>query len=107
MNPKILFLILLGIAVTLEVAGDVFFKKWVISSRAALLAVGLLLYFMGTTFWAFSLKHEHLSVAISFFTVVNLLAVSALGIYLFNEQLSMTNKLGIILGIISVILLLK
>ncbi len=106
MNSKILFLILLGMAVALEVAGDVFFKKWTLSNRSLLLAIGLVVYFAGTIFWAFSLKHEYLANAIGIFTILNLIAVSLIGLYLFKEDLSLVNKIGIVLGIVSVAFLI-
>lgn len=107
MNPKLIFLILTGAAVALEVVGDVFFKKWSLSNRWMLLAIGLAVYFAGTIFWAFSLKHEYLANAIGVFTILNLIAVSLIGIYLFKEDLSVVNKIGIVLGVASVALLLR
>ena len=70
---KLLFFGLIGLAVILEVIGDILFKKWSISSKNALLIVGLLIYFIGTIFWAVSLKYEYLSKAISVFTILNLI----------------------------------
>jgi len=55
---KIIFLGLIALAVALEVLGDILFKNWSISSRNALLYFGLLSYFLGSVFWAFSLRYE-------------------------------------------------
>ncbi|MCX6723027.1 MAG: hypothetical protein NT094_03055, partial [Candidatus Staskawiczbacteria bacterium] len=96
---------LIIIAVLLEVGGDIFFKKWSIGNKNIFLMVGLLLYFTGTVFWAFSLKYEFLSKSIFVFTVLNLVLVIAAGTIIFGEKLSLTNKIGIITGIISIILL--
>jgi multidrug transporter EmrE-like cation transporter len=109
MNPslstKLAFFGLIIIGVLLEVAGDVFFKKWALEHKNVLLYIGLLIYFSGAIFWALSLKFEYLSRAISIFTILNLIIAVLAGVLFFKENLSITNKLGIALGIISVILL--
>ena len=103
--PKLIFFALIAIAVVLEVVGDVFFKKWALGSQHFLLALGLLIYFIGTVFWAVSLKYEYLAKAISIFTVLNLIIVVLVGVLYFQENLSLANKIGIALGIASVILI--
>lgn len=102
---KLLFFGLIILAVGLEVIGDVFFKKWSLENRNVLLVIGLAIYFIGTIFWAVSLKYEYLSKAISVFTVLNLVIVSLVGVLYFNEDLSLVNKIGIAVGIVSVILI--
>jgi|SRR3989344_6426650 len=102
---KFIFLVLIALAVSLEVVGDILFKKWSLDSRNVFLYVGLLIYFTGTIFWAVSLKYEYLSKAISVFTVFNLIIVVLVGVLYFKEDLSLINKVGIGLGILSVILI--
>ena len=63
---------------------------------------GLAIYFAGAAFWAVSLKYESLSKAISVFTVLNLVAVVLAGTLFFHENLTLVNKIGIVLGIISI-----
>lgn len=101
---KFLFFGLMALAVAFEVFADVLFKKWAIENKNILLAIGLLIYFVGTIFWAFSLKYEFLSKAISIFTVLNLIVVVLVGVIMFKENLSLVNKIGIGLAILSVIL---
>lgn len=102
---KLIFLGLIALAVALEVIGDVLFKKWSIDSKNVLLIFGLFIYFIGTIFWAISLKYEYLSKAISIFTVLNLIIIALVGVLYFKEDLSLINKIGIVLGISSVILI--
>jgi len=64
-----------------------------------------LIYFIGSVFWAISLKYEYLSKAISVFAVLNLIIVVLVGVLYFKEDLSLINKIGIGLGILSVILI--
>jgi len=102
---KFIFFGLIALAVALEVLADVFFKKWSLDSKNMLLYVGLLFYFIGTIFWAISLKYDFLSKAVSVFTVLNLIIVVLVGVIYFKENLSLINKIGIGLGILSVILI--
>jgi len=102
---RLLFFSIIFLAVFLEVIGDIFFKKWAVESRHLLLIVGLLIYFIGSVFWAVSLKYESLSKAIVIFTVLNLIVVVLVGVLYFKEDLSWINKIGIGLGIVSVFLL--
>lgn len=94
MNAKFIFLLLVGLAVLLGIIADVLFKSWALRHRTILLTIGLLLYFTGTVFWAISLRYEYLSRAVSFFTVLNMLAVVLAGVFFFQEQLSLVNKIG-------------
>jgi multidrug transporter EmrE-like cation transporter len=100
-----IFLGLVGAAVGLEIVADILFKKWALGGKSLILALGLALYFAGTVLWAYSLKYEYLSKAITVFTVLNLAFVALAGVVFFNEQLSFVNKLGILLGLVSVALL--
>lgn len=105
MNPKVIFMILITIGVILEVFGDVFFKKWSISGKTGVLVLGLLIYFTGAYFWAISLKYEGLAVAAAIFTIMNMVLAALIGVLYFNEDLSLMNKVGIGLGILSVVFL--
>jgi len=105
LSPKQAFLLLIAVAVVFEIVADVLLKRWAIANRWPILAVGLFLYFVGTVFWAFSLRYEHLSRAIVVFTVVNLVVITFVGVLLFQEKLTLWNKIGIGLGTVSVLLL--
>ena len=81
---KYIFLLLITLAVALEVFADVLFKKWAIENKNYLLAIGLIVYMVGTTFWAYSLRYGHLSRAISIFAVLNLIILVSVGIIFFK-----------------------
>lgn len=104
-SSKLIFLFLIALAVGLEVFADIFFKKWSLENKQVVLYLGLVFYFVGTVFWAISLKYEYLSKAVSVFTIINLIAVVLVGIIYFKEDLSLINKVGILLGIISIALI--
>ena len=105
MNPKLVALLLILIAVIIESVADILLKKWSIQNKNILLIIGLGIYFIGTLFWAFSLKYDYLSKAISMFTILNLIIIILVGVLFFKENISLINKVGIGLGIISVILM--
>ncbi len=99
------FIGLLILAVAIEVLADIFFKRWVIEEKNAWFIIGMVIYVIGTCFWAFSLKYDYLSKAASIFNILNLIALVLVGVVLFKEDLSLANKIGIGLGILSVLLL--
>ncbi len=99
------FLVLIFLAVVFEVVADVSFKFAHLQSRHLWLWLGVGLYTIGTVIWAFSLRYEFLSKAISIFTVLNLIAVILVGVLFFQEQLSLLNKVGVGLGVLAVILM--
>ena len=105
LSLKIMFFVLIIFGVLFEVTGDIFFKKWGLGNRNYFLAFGLIVYFVGSLFWAISLKYEFLSKAVSIFTVLNLILVVLAGVIIFKEDLSLVNKVGIGLGILSVVLI--
>jgi len=105
MSYNVVFMGLVLAAATLEVVADIFLKKWSLGNNSYLLVMGLLFYFIGTIFWAVSLKYEFLSRAISVFTVFNFCAVVIVGLVIFKEDISLINKIGIGMGILSIILI--
>ncbi len=102
---KIIFFSLIIIAVSFEIFADVLFKKWANSNRFYFILIGLIIYLIGTLFWAFSLRYEFISKAGSIFVLLNLIGLSLVGLLIFNEKLSVLNWIGIFLGLISILLI--
>lgn len=102
---KIIFLSLISAAVLVETMADVLFKKWAGSNNLWLFVVAMVVYLIGTAFWAMSLKYDFLSRAVSVFTILNMILVTLAGVLIFKEQLSLINKIGFCLGTISIVLL--
>lgn len=102
---KLIFFILIILATAFEVVGDILFKKWSIDGKGVIFIIGLIIYTIGTILWGLSLKYELLSKAISVFTILNLIVIVLVGVLYFKEDLSLINKIGIGLGILSVILI--
>ncbi len=105
MYLKLTFWILILLGTALEIAGDIFFKKWALEHRPMLLAFGLFIYAIGSLFWALSLRYEVLSKAISIFTILNLVIVAFVGVIFFQEHISTVSKIGILLGLVSIALI--
>ncbi len=102
---KTIFFVLVILAAVLEASADVILKKWAIDGKQFFFIFGLIVYFVATVIWAFSLKYQFLSKAISIITILNLIIVVLVGLLYFKEDLSMINKVGIVTGILSVILI--
>jgi multidrug transporter EmrE-like cation transporter len=102
---RYIFFGLIFLAVIFEVVADILFKKWALDHKNILFTIGMIVYLFGTVLWALSLKYEYLSRAGSIFTILNLVFLTLAGFFIFKENLSLINKIGIVLGIISVILI--
>jgi multidrug transporter EmrE-like cation transporter len=102
---QILFLVLIIIAVTFESLADVSFKLSYVQDKNMWLWSGLVLYTISTIIWALSLKYEFLSKAVAIYTILNLIAVILIGVFFFDESMSTISKIGLGMGIVSVILM--
>lgn len=91
-------------AVVLEVVSDFYFKKWSVGHQTTALAIGLLNVIISSVIWAVSLEQSELSKATSIFTILNLVGVAVIGAVVFEESLSSINKIGLCLGVVSVVL---
>jgi len=101
---KIGFFFIMLLAVSFEVFGDYFFKKWALSEDVGILNIGLFMYFVGSVFWATSLRYETLSRAILVFLLLSLIMTTALGVFIFREELTLANKFGLALAVLALIL---
>ncbi len=107
-SEKLVFFGLIFLAVVLEGAGDVIWKISSIQSKNlvnGLFILGFVVYMIGGIFWALSLRHGYLSKAITIFTVLNLIIIVLVGVIFFKEDLSWTNRAGVLFGIIAVVLM--
>lgn len=82
-----------------------FSLEWAIESRSILLIIGFAIYLIGSAFWVVSLKYGFLSKAIAVFTILNLVLLVLVGVFMFKEDLSLINKIGIGIGAISILLI--
>jgi multidrug transporter EmrE-like cation transporter len=104
-NYNCLFLFFIILATLFEVGADILFKQWAINNKSVLIIIGMALYTVGTVIWAFSLKYNYLSKAITIFTALNLILVVLVGVLFFKEDLTLLQKIGVLLAVISVVLI--
>jgi len=104
MNKLLFFKIILA-AVALETVADVLFRKAAIGNKSILLLIGLVCYFVGSIFWANSLKYEYLSRGIVVFVILNMVLDVLIGYFFMSEHLSTLNMTGVGLGFVSLVLL--
>lgn len=98
---------LLLCAVVLESSADVLFRKYGMAAQTntLLFAGALAIYVIGGACWGLSLQYREVSRGIMVFAMLNIMVVTVAGVLLFDEQLTLTNKLGILAGLGSVALI--
>lgn len=99
------FYALLLCAVVLESSADVVFRKCGLTGNTPLFLGALAVYVIGGACWGMSLQYREVSRGIIVFAMLNIIVVTVAGVLLFDEQLSFTNKLGILAGLASLVLI--
>ena len=98
-------LILIIIGATIEVFADIFFKLWNDNKgENYLIFAGMFLYSIGTGCWVLSLRYESFTKSGVIFLLLNIILISLAGVFFFKEDISTINKIGIIVGVISIIM---
>jgi len=103
-SDRLPFFAFMAMGVILEVTGDILFKKWSLTGARVWLAVGFALYSMGAFGWAWSLKYETLSKAVTVFMLLNVVFALVAGLVLFGEKLNAWNWVGIGLAFLAIVL---
>lgn len=103
------FYVLLLLAVVLEGSSDLLFRQWGLERQKGagqwgFFLFALAIYMMGATCWGLSLQFREVSRAIVAFAVLNTLMVAVAGVFFFGEKLTIINRIGILLGGISLIM---
>ena len=97
----LLILLAGGIILT---AGDVLMKKWSVSNDPFLYAAGMVLYLISLNFLAYSFKLKDIAIASALFVIFNILSLAAIGYFFFDEKLSVSKMIGLLLFTAAVIL---
>ena len=58
-----------------------------------------------TVFWAYSLKYQDLSKAVVIFAVITLIVGASVGVFVYKENLTILNIIGVLVGLVSIVLL--
>ncbi len=99
MNLNHTSIILLGIGGVILTAGDIVFKKWVITNKLSLFVVGLFVYMFGEIFLALSFKHKTIVEASLILIFVNIIILSFVSRFYFKEPWTIYELIGVIAGL--------
>jgi multidrug transporter EmrE-like cation transporter len=100
--PPLLWMFVGGIIVTV---GDIIFKFWAEQQSAYLFVAGILVYLTGTLFLIQSFRTTNIAVASMIFIIFNIIALTLVSWFYFDEKLSTLQLVGLVLALGSVALL--
>ncbi len=96
----------LVLLITFEFIADIFAKQWSLHRGFWLAAGALASYLIANTFWLFALKNgSGLARGAVLFSVASGVIAIGLGLFLYKEEVSRVQLIGLILGLISIGLL--
>jgi len=98
-------LVLVFIGGIILTAGDIVLKKWVVTSYNHFYVLGLVLYFISMNFLAQSYKYEDIAIASMIMVIFNILTLTLVGYFVFKENITAYEIMGIALGITALIFL--
>lgn len=98
---KFYFYMFMTITLIFDVLGDFFAKKWSIDNHYVSLVLLIFFYATSGVLWGLSLKHAELSKGTLIINLLNVLIMIIIGVALYKEDLTLQNKIGLVLGIIS------
>lgn len=104
---KQLFYLFMSITLLFDILGDYFAKRWSMDNNTFTLALLMVFYAASGVFWGISLKHGELSKGTLIINLLNVMVIIGVGVGLFGEKLTLENKIGIGLGILSLYLIQK
>lgn len=104
---KTIFYVFMIVTLLLDILGDFYAKKWSIDNKFFSIILLVLFYSTSGLMWGISLKNGDLARATLIINILNVLAMVAIGIFLYGENLNTQNKFGLVLGILSLYLINK
>lgn len=103
---KLKSILYISLLVILELLSVSSLKYWSETKNNLFLYIGLLGYLLvGITFSYILHVHSNMTVINSMWQVLNIIAVSMMGLLLYKEKLNLIQYIGVLFAIISVILL--
>ncbi len=97
------WIIPLIILVIFEATADIISKTWQIRGGWWIASLALLTYLIANTFWLISLKNgAGLGKGAVLFSILSAIIAVIIGVVLYKEEISNTQLIGLILGIISI-----
>lgn len=106
MNNKLIFWILIGILIFLEIFAELSLKKWAENNGYAYLIGGIVLYSLIAVGFGFALKNsDKLTIANSVWQLSALIVISLVGIFIYKDKLTVIQIIGLCMGVIAIILM--
>lgn len=100
------WLIPLILLVVFEALADVVAKYFAVTNKLWIAGGALLIYIIANIFWLISLKNgAELATGAVIFSIISEVLAILIGVLIYHEQLSLTQGIGIILGLVSLVLL--
>ncbi len=100
-----IFWILITIIIILDVLASTLFKKSVDHKKKNYMYIGLLLFAINDFLFFKLLNYKNVAIATSIWDVTSLVLINLVSVIYFGEHLKIKQKLGILIGIISLVLL--
>lgn len=102
------WLVPLLLLVIVEACADIIAKYFSITNKLWIGITALCVYALANVFWLISLKNgAELATGAVIFSVISQILAILIGVLIYHEQLSLTQGIGIILGIVSLVLLVN
>jgi multidrug transporter EmrE-like cation transporter len=79
------------------------FKEWVITNKISFFVIGF--FIIGCLFLIFSYKKMNIAVASLIYIIFNVVALTLVSWFYYNEKLTAVQLIGLCLGLVSVVLL--
>ncbi|WP_452223929.1 hypothetical protein [Lacinutrix chionoecetis] len=101
MNNAIIYIV---IGAVCDTFGDLLMKNWVLNSSKLYFIAGMCFYVVGLGFLAFSFTTKNMVVASVLFLIFNIVLLTLINCFWFNEALTSKQIVAIMFGITAVIL---
>lgn len=98
-------LILVVVAATLEITGDVALKLWAERDVTWYFGLGLLVYGVSLSLFAVTLRRAPLAIIFTLWTGIAIAGLTLIGWWLFDEPLELRQLVGVCLVVVAVFLL--
>lgn len=85
--------------------GDIVQKQWAITHKNYLFWLGIAVWTIGSVFLAFAYQYKNMAVATVIYIMVNIVSLTLVSWYWYNEKLTPLQIFAVILAMIAVVIL--
>ena len=101
-----MWLLPLGLLIVFELVADVLAKEWSLHGQAIRWIGAIAAYVVANTFWLFALRQgSGLARGAIIFSVASAIIAVSLGLFLYKENITRLQIIGVLVGIISLVLI--